>query len=245
MTIARHSTLVALCFIMTVLVTLLSGNNITLAKPDSADSESPMEIMARLQQTYNSISSLKFSFVQTSEGQLSGRPRKGQGEAFFLKDGLSGKMRWDYKGKEAQVIINNGKKFLMYFAKLQQMIIMPTASMQENIMYSFFSGQGRLKDSFYAAPGDSTTLFTSLPDNQPFRVLKLVPMETQSQLSFVHLYITGDSLIRRIEITDHFDTLTTIELDNLQIDSLTSLDRPSINKLFSFAPPQGTEIIHQ
>ena len=112
-------------------------------------------------------------------------------------------------------------------------------------MYSFFSGKGKLKDSFYAAPGDSTTLFSRLPDNQPFQVLKLVPMETQSQLSFVHLYITSDSMIRRIEITDHFDTLTTIDLDNLQIDTLTSLEREAINKLFSFSPPQGTEIIHQ
>jgi len=243
MTITRHSTLVALCFIMTPLVTFFSGCNILLAKP--ADSESPIEVMARLQQTYDNISSLKFTFSQTSEGQLSGRPRKGRGEAVFLKDGLSGKMRWDYQGKEAQVIINNGEEFLMYFAKLKQMIIMPTASMQENIMYSFFSGKGKLKDSFYAAPGDSTTLFSRLPDNQPFQVLKLVPMETQSQLSFVHLYITSDSMIRRIEITDHFDTLTTIDLDNLQIDTLTSLEREALNKLFLFSPPQGTEIIHQ
>ncbi len=224
---------------------LLTSYSLSYAKSDGVKSESPTEIMSRLQKRYDGITSLTFSFSQTSQGQLSGRPRKGKGEAFFLKDGLKGKMRWDYKGEEAQVIINNGQEFLMYFAKLKQMIVMPIASMQENIMYSFFSGGGKLKDNFEADTGDSTTAFTKLPKDESFKVLKLIPNKTQSQLSFVHLYITDDSLIKRIEITDHFETLTTIDLDNLQIDTLLSLNKLSLKELFTFSPPKGTEIIHQ
>ncbi len=80
--------------------------------------------MARLQQTYDKITSLSFSFAQNTQGQLSGRPKEGRGEAFFIKDGEGGKMRWNYHGKDAQVLISDGKNFSMYFA-ISRAFILP------------------------------------------------------------------------------------------------------------------------
>ncbi len=202
--------------------------------------------MTGLQQTYDKITSLNFSFTQqTTQGQLSGRPKEGSGEAFFVKDGSGGKMRWNYHGDEAQVLVSDGENFSMYFAKMHQMIVTPAATMQQDIMYTFFSGTSKLQDNFRPSFPDSTVAFTNLQGDKPFQVIKLIPKETQSQVSNIHLFITEDSLIRRIEIKDHFDTLTMLNFANIQINSLLAKDKQSLGALFTFTPPGGTEIIHQ
>jgi len=154
-------------------------------------------------------------------------------------------MRWNYHGDKPQVLVSDGKNFSMYFAKLQQMIVTPAADMQQDIIYSFFSGTGKLHDNFIASPPDSTVAFTDLQGDMTFEILKLIPKEIQSQINNIHLFITEDSLIRRIEIKDHFDTLTILSLTNLAPNSLNEKDKKSLNQLFTFTPPADTEIIHQ
>ena len=65
-----------------------------------AKKESPEAVATRLQSRYDTIESLTFDFTQTTRGQLSGRPKKGRGQAFFVKDTnkkeITGKMRWNY-----------------------------------------------------------------------------------------------------------------------------------------------------
>ena len=209
------------------------------------NSETPEMIMARLQQKYDAINSINFSFSQTTKGQLSGRPKSGQGEAFFIKDEQGGKMRWNYSGDEAQVLISDGSNLSMYFAKLKQMIVTPATTMRHDIMYSFFSGTGKLQDNFIPTPAEPTAAPINSQGGRPYKVIKLTPKETQSQVSNIQLFISEDSLIRRIEIVDHFDTLTILSLGDIQINHLDTKSKQALDSLFTFTPPEGTEIIHQ
>ena len=208
-------------------------------------SPTPNEIVSSLQHTYDTITSLSFTFSQSTRGQLSGRPKTGHGEAFFLRGKNGGKMRWNYTGAEPQVLVSDGETFSMYFAKLKQMMVTPAAAMQDDIMYSFFSGTGRLQDNFHISDPDPTVALPSPNSGYSPRVIKLTPKKPQSQVNTIHLFVSRDHLIRRVQILDHFDTLTVLDFADLKINSLEKLGQGPLDSLFTFTPPEGTEIIRQ
>jgi outer membrane lipoprotein carrier protein len=206
--------------------------------------EYPADIAARIQQRYDTMKSLSFVFSQRSQGQISGRPKTGSGTAYFSKNDKSSKMRWNYTAPDEQVLISDGITFSMYFAELQQMIISPAESLDNDLTYSFFSGRAKLEEKFYILPPDAEYLNASTTKDQP-QALKLVPRESQSQIQSIHLWVTSDSIIRRIEIRDHFDTVTLLNLKDIKVDFLAQESKDTAEKLFSFVPPEGTEIIRQ
>jgi outer membrane lipoprotein carrier protein len=75
--------------------------------------------------------------------------------------------------------------------------------------------------------------------------LRLEPLDKNSQIKNIHLWIGENSIIRRIELLDHFDTKTTINLSDIAINPLDAKEPQELEKLFSFVPPEGTEIIRQ
>ncbi len=204
--------------------------------------EYPEDIAQRLQARYDKIGSLAFSFIQNSSGDMTGRPRKGSGRASFVK--LNGKryMRWDYAIPDKQVLVSDGELFSMYFAELQQMIISPADTLEADLTYSFFTGKGTLKNDFHIRPADEEY---QGENDAEFQVIKLIPKTAQSQVQDIHLWVTADSLIRRISIRDHFDTLTVLNLSDIEIDALVGRNPRELLSFFSFVPPEGTEIIRQ
>ena len=150
-------------------------------------------------------------------------------------------MRWNYSDPDRQVLVSDGKSFSMYFESLQQMIVTPAKVLQQDLTYSFFTGNGNLLEDFTITEADHKT---GNEEGQS-SVIKLTPKARQTQVASIHLWITEDSLIRRIEILDLFDTLTVLNFSNLQVDSLDVEDKKIMEQLFSFTPPEGTEIINQ
>lgn len=200
------------------------------------------DIANRLQARYDNITSLTFNFTQNSSGDMTGRPRQGSGRAAFVK--LDGKryMRWDYTSPDRQVLVSDGELFSMYFAELQQMIISPAETLEADLTYSFFTGKSTLKNDFHIRPADEE--FQG-ENNAGFQVIQLIPKTAQSQVQDIHLWVTPDSLIRRISIRDHFDTLTVLNLIDIEIDGLIGKSPQELLSFFSFVPPEGTEIIRQ
>ncbi len=206
--------------------------------------ESPADIGARLQANYNRIRSLTFDFTQQTSGQLTGRGGSGSGQAYFLKTGKTSKMLWNYNEPDKQVILSDGTTLSMYFAKLKQMIITPADSLQQDITYSFFSGAGNLENDFRILPPDPEVGMTDT-DKSSFKIIQLIPNKPRSQVSTIHVWVTADSLIQRMEIRDSFDTVTILNFSNIKVDSLVDEKAQVLKSLFSFTPPEGTEIIHQ
>ncbi len=216
----------------------------------AALAEAPEAVASRLQSRYDKIQSLSFDFIQDTRGQLTGRPKKGRGQAFFVKipaDNRTsdmfqpGKMRWNYSAPDRQVLVSDGETFSMYFSALEQMIITPAKSLEQDLTYSFFTGTGNLLKDFAILPPDQNSAATQ----DKTAVIKLVPKAKQSQVASIHLWVTDDSLIRRIEMLDHFDTLTVLNFNSLKVNTLDTNDKALMEGLFKFTPPEGTEIIHQ
>ena len=204
--------------------------------------EYPEDIAARLQRRYDAMQSLTFNFYQDIRGEMSGRPRQGSGQAVFYKhDGLA-RMRWDYTSPDRQVLISDGVLFSMYVANQQQLIITPAENLDADLTYSFFTGKGLLQRDFHIRPANED----EQPENETeFKVIKLIPKTPQSQVQDIHVWVTPESLIRRIKLQDHFGTITVLNLSDIETETLANKSSTEIDKIFTFTPPEGTEIIRQ
>lgn len=241
MTKIKHGILHIICIILlaTYACCVVAAENDTATKPHE---EYPEDIAARLQDRFDHLQSLSFQFYQDVRGEVTGRPRQGSGTAYFLKEGTKTLMRWNYQTPDTQVIVSDGDKIRMYFSELQQMIVSPADSLDADITYSFFTGRGKLASDFYVRPPDD--------DYQPLagenvKTIKLVPKKMQSQLQDIHVWVTGDSLIRRLSLRDHFGTITVLNFSDIEVNKLQNRPREELDKLFNFTPPPGTEIIEQ
>ncbi|MFH0784834.1 MAG: outer membrane lipoprotein carrier protein LolA [Pseudomonadota bacterium] len=205
--------------------------------------EYPEDIAARLQARYDSMQSLNFNFFQDIQGEMTGRPRQGSGRAIFLKNQGKARMRWDYVSPDQQVLISDGVVFSMYFSNLKQLIISPAEQLDADLTYSFFTGKGVLKTDFHIRPANEDEQSTN---EDEFKIIKIIPKTPHSQVQDIHLYVTRDSLIRRIKIRDQFGTITVLNLSDIEVDKVANGKSPQeIDALFTFVPPPGTEIIHQ
>ena len=211
----------------------------------ASGSETSAEVAVRLQNYYSQVESLSFSFIQTTKGQMIGRPKTGRGNGIFVRTDTGEKMRWNYNSPDRQVLISDGKTISMYFEELNQMIIAPVDQGQADILFSFFAGQGPLENSFTILDSEPALSDEAEDSSTDLKVIYLVPKDSDSQITIIHLYVTAESLIRRIEFIDHFDTRTTINISNISVDPLQPGQHEEIEQLFSFTPPEGTEIIRQ
>lgn len=224
--------------LLSVLSSILFCNLLT-PPPVVADSLEPHAIAEKLQSTYEEARTLSADFKQTSTLQLSNRVKYGAGSMVFLKPGH---MRWDYVDPDQQILISDGKRISMYFEKTKQMIITDAKEfLQSDVTYSFFAGKGDIIKDFEV---DKPSLPVSNIEDS--HLLKLVPRRAHPQVAYMHAWITKQSfLISRLQIVDHFDTITDLQFSNIQVNSTRYNDGPINADLFTFAPPAGTEIIEQ
>ena len=210
--------------------------------------ENPEILAKKLHDTYAAVDSISFSFSQTTSGPMTGRPKSGKGNGLYARTAEKPLMRWNYLTPDPQVVVSDGRTISMYFEKLNQMIISEVDEAQTDILFSFFAASEPLDKHFKILPPYLETDISSeqsseeLPEMQ---TLRLEPLDKNSQIQNIHLWISDDSIIRRIDLLDHFDTKTTINLSNININPLDISDRQDLADRFTFIPPEGTEIIRQ
>ena len=228
------------CFIVVVVCCLV---NLLVIRADSW-AQDPEQLAAELQDTYSAVNSMSFSFSQTTSGPMTGRPKSGKGNGLYARTADKPLMRWNYLTPDPQVVISDGRTISMYFEKLNQMIISEVDEAQTDILFSFFAASEPLENHFTILPPFLETDISEaeLPEMQS---LRLEPLDKNSQIKNIHLWIGENSIIRRIELLDHFDTKTTINFSNIETNPLDTAGQQELEKLFTFVPPEGTEIIRQ
>lgn len=196
------------------------------------------EVALKLQNTYERATSLTAEFKQTTAMKLSSRVRQGSGTMVFRKPG---RMRWDYKTPDYQVLISDGETISMYFEKSRQMILSNAKDyLQSDVTYSFFAGTGDILRDFDVSEPD---LANNMENSY---LLKLTPKSSHPQVSSINAWISHDTfLIKHLQIIDHFDTVTDLLFYSIEIDSNHYGSREINEDLFIFIPPDDTEIIEQ
>jgi len=112
--------------------------------------------------------------------------------------------------------------------------------LQSDVTYSFFSGTGDILKDFDIDEAD----FKNTRENS--HLIKLIPKSTHPHVSYIHAWITdGIFLLEHLQIVDHFDTVTDLFFESLEIDSNSYGDREITKDIFSYTPPPDTEIIKQ
>ena len=204
----------------------------------SAQTMEPLAVAKKLQNTYEKATNLVADFNQKTAMKFSSRERQGSGTLIFSKPG---KMRWDYKAPDFQVFISDGETFTLYFEKSNQMIITNAKEyLQSDVTYSFFAGTGNILKDFDVREPD----FINNTENS--YLIKLTPKSSHPHVTSIHAWITRDSfLITRLQVIDHFDTVTDLFFGNIQIDAENYGSLKIEDELFFFLPPANTEIIEQ
>jgi len=226
-------------FRLAALPLLMLGTSLYPLQPAHA-ADDPYNIARELQAAYEDTAGLEADFRQHTVMQLNRREKSGSGTVAFLKPGH---MRWDYYAPDRQVLISDGQTITMYFEKAKQMIVTAAKEyLQSDVTYSFFAGQGNILEDFTISAADD------LPDGATdSRVILLVPKDAHPQISRLYVWSAADtSMITRIRMVDHFDTITDLFFDNIKRLRRKDKEGPVIDpQLFTFNPPPGTEIIYQ
>jgi len=196
------------------------------------------EVAEKLQATYDNAETLVADFSQTTTMKFSSRVRRGSGSLVFSKPG---RMRWDYLTPDHQVIISDGETITMYFEKNHQVIISSAKDyLQSDVTYSFFAGSGNILKDFDVSEPD---IFNQ---TEKSFLIKLKPKSVHPHVASLHVWVDQkDFLITRMQILDHFDTVTDLYFDNIEINADHHGNRKINEDLFTFSPPPGTEIIEQ
>ena len=195
------------------------------------DLPKPSLIAERLQQEYESTSSMVADFKQTARVAMSSRVKHGAGRLVILKPG---KIRWDYTSPDQQVLVADGQKVSMYFSQSEQMIVQTVGQyLDSDVTYSFFAGTGNILKDFNIFPPDREATGNEL-------AIRLVPKVDHPQVDYLHIWVDATTfLIKRLEIVDQFGSVTDLVFTNIVYNQVIAPE------IFSFTPPAGTEIIEQ
>ncbi len=202
---------------------------------DRLDAES---VARHVQENYETAQGMSADFTQVTTLKLSRRQRQGSGRVILRKPGL---MRWDYYSPDRQVLISNGTTLTMYFEKSHQLITSPAREyLQSDVTYGFFTGTGDILRDFIVSFADGARFARDTA-----YLLKLVPKQQQPQVAQLYLWVNApDFLIQRLQIIDHFNTVTDLSFSNIRMYAIG--DAAGIDAgLFEFSPPPDTEIINQ
>jgi outer membrane lipoprotein carrier protein len=190
----------------------------------------PLELAQKLQSRYEETKTMAADFKQSTSVPMSTRKRLGSGKVVISKPG---RIRWDYLAPDKQVLISDGKKVSMYVANSAQMIVQPVSQyINSDVTYAFFAGTGNIVRDFKVLPPER-------PGDANFKAIKLVPKTAHPQVDYLHVWIDENFMVRRLEIVDHFGSITDLAFSNIRRNEPVSPD------VFVFTPPLGTEIIEQ
>ncbi len=232
-------------FPLFIVLILLVNGSLQPARGDDA-SPNPRDMALALEELYGKMTSLTFNFEQIT--RTGGRERTGRGRAIFYRGGSAGEtpassgsvMRWDYQEPDRQVIINDGVTLLIYTERDRQLIKIPAREVESDITYAFFAGNRKLLDDFEARePG--TRFFFSGGDT--LRTILLVPRKPHNQIREIQVWFNDRYIIRHMTITDHFDSVTELRFENIELNTLPPGDPAEREKIIRFTVPPGTEVI--
>jgi len=190
----------------------------------------PLELAQKLQARYEETKTMTADFKQSTSVPMSTRKRLGAGKVIISKPG---RIRWDYQAPDKQVLISDGKKVSMFIANSAQMIVQPVSQyINSDVTYAFFAGTGNIVRDFKVLPSERS-------GDANLKAIKLVPKTAHPQVEYLHVWIDENFMIRRLEIVDHFGSITDLAFSNI------TRNEPVSPETFVFTPPMGTEIIEQ
>lgn len=206
------------------------------------------EVVAALEQGYNSLNDLQANFSQRTAIAAMKREERGKGELFMKKPaGNTAMFRFNYT-KPHQQIISNGKTVWYYLPDTKQVMVSDVAALFEggnSIALNYLTGMGHVSRDFaisFAGKGR---------DANGNYELELVPKKPNQVMSKLQLTIAASAVDQFREsgtarspfpilssvVYDSFGNRTAIEFSHVKVNQGMGNDR------FTFKIPKGVEVI--
>ena len=169
------------------------------------------------------LKTMQADFVQNVESQ-GGSQSISQSGVFYLK--RPGKFRWDYAGKDAQLIVADGKTVWLLDRDLEQVSHQPQKMALRGTPAQLLS-QGEKVDEHF------TVLREYKRDGLEW--MALAPVDKDSQVEEVDVAFRDNKLMK-LEMTDKLGQHTSFSFSNVQRN-------PTLSKsLFKFKAPPGFDV---
>ncbi|NIS72228.1 MAG: outer membrane lipoprotein chaperone LolA [Proteobacteria bacterium] len=188
------------------------------------------EVVDRVQEQYESISSLTADFTQESTNKMLGQTQITKGRVYFEKAGL---MRWEYTASPKDTWVSDGKTLWFYQPEENQVIVENVNPEDGRLFLAFLVGQGNLTQDFNVHRWDEEVDQTKYG----YRI-ELTPKKPHAMMDRLILTIDKKtSYVRRAEFYDAYGNPTLILFKHIRVNRKLPKD------LFTFVIPPGTEVI--
>jgi outer membrane lipoprotein carrier protein len=182
-------------------------------------------LLHRLQRHYQETTSFSAKFKEEIS-PAGGMKRQRDGTVYYRKPG---RMRWDFAGQDAEVIVSDGTQLYTYQPDLNQVIETPLAqAFRSSSAASFLLGVGSVERDFDA----------SFPPSAPADGLKHVTLKPKAGGDMIEMGLDPATLdIRTLRLTDQLGDVTYLTFSDVKMGG--AIDE----KLFVFTPPPGADIV--
>jgi outer membrane lipoprotein carrier protein len=202
---------------------LLFGIAASVIQPVNAQTVD--EAVVAVEKHYQAITDLGARVTQKNHLKAVGKTQSFDGALLIKKPG---RLRLEYTN--GQIILVNGKEAMIYMKKSDQLIKKTFTDFEHmNIPVAFLLGAAHIRDDFD----------TLQPDPKAPRSLELIPKKSGAAMKKLGLVSDDAGRITAMTIFDRSGNVT--EITFTDVHEGVGLD----DKLFTFTPPKGTEIIEQ
>ena len=211
-----------------VLIILMMAIPVSASTEETAlPSMSVDEILERVEKIYTA-SRFSASFIQTSTIKAMEITDSASGKLYVQ---YPGKMKWEYLEPESQIIVTDGLQLWMYRPEDNQVMLGKAST-----FFSEGKGAGFLSDIRLLRKDFNITLEDIRFGD--YYNLKLVPLETNWDIAFVHLLVSRTTFhIAQIFTHNAYADVTRIEIVDPQFNE--SFD----NAFFTFKIPNGVDVL--
>ena len=209
---------IKICNLLFILLLLLPG---------SAFSLDATAVVDAIQKQYDATDTFQARFVQKSYLKVLGQSQKAEGIVSIKKPG---KMKWDYKAPDRQILVSNDEALWLYLPDEKQVTKMKVQSIySSNTPALFLAGRGKLTEAFTIG---------KVTEERGLYVVEMIPRDKAQSLSKMVL-LAGKKNYQIIgsRVYDNLGNKTEMLFTDIQTN-------PNLEqKLFQFEVPKGVELI--
>ena len=217
----RRSRFCVLAYVVSLLLTTLSTAWLAHGEEAAAD------LVARIQQEYDRIQSLRAEFVQETKSETASLGTSARGTLYFLKPRA---MRWEYEEPRQWFLVLEDRTW--HYVPEDMTIYEQAISTPE--VFNLFSGLDRVAQTF------SISQLPDEPGSLKQHRLELLPRKPEFPVSRVRLWIDPESyLVVRVQTEDPLGNVNQITLDQIQVNP------PLDPSLFRLEVPEGVTVERQ
>lgn len=216
---------------LTILCSILFLSLVAPFEPIASASPASLDgLINSIQKRHEANSRLTGNFTQIAYLKQHNRKNISTGRVYLKKPG---KMRWEYKAPEEEVIVSDGK-ILWFYSPLDGQVIRRKLkdAVAPDSPYNFLMGKGDIRKIFDISPakpewGTETLIY-----------LSLVPKKGESNVAKIIIGVNRENFqVEETDIMDHLGNSTRV------IISAVDREGEIPDKTFNFIPPEDVEVI--